>query len=101
MDIAEELVARRAKLLVVACNSMTAAALPALQRRMLETTLGIDVIGVVRPEAARRVAVDAQRPHRPAGDAARRSPAAPTSARSPRSTRTSTSSRSPAPTSRR
>jgi glutamate racemase len=57
MDIAEELVARRAKLLVVACNSMTAAALPALQRRMLETTLGIDVIGVVRPEAAQAVAV--------------------------------------------
>jgi glutamate racemase len=56
MDIAEELVARRAKLLVVACNSMTAAALPALQRRMLETTLGIDVIGVVRPEAAAAVA---------------------------------------------
>jgi glutamate racemase len=57
MDIAEELVARRAKLLVVACNSMTAAALPALQRRMLETTLGIDVIGVVKPEAAQAVAV--------------------------------------------
>jgi glutamate racemase len=57
MDIAEELVARRAKLLVVACNSMTAAALPALQRRMLETTLGVDVIGVVAPEAAQAVAV--------------------------------------------
>jgi glutamate racemase len=57
MDIAEELVARRTKLLVVACNSMTAAALPALQRRMLETTLGIDVIGVVKPEAAQAVAV--------------------------------------------
>ncbi len=57
MDIADELVARRAKLLVVACNSMTAAALPALQRRMLETTLGVDVIGVVRPEAAQAVAV--------------------------------------------
>jgi len=57
MDIAEELVARRAKLLVVACNSMTSAALPALQRRMLETTLGVDVIGVVRPEAAQAVAV--------------------------------------------
>lgn len=56
MDIAEELVARRAKLLVVACNSMTSAALPALQRRMLETTLGVDVIGVVRPEAAQAVA---------------------------------------------
>ena len=57
MDIAEELVARRAKLLVVACNSMTAAALPALQRRMLETTLGVEVIGVVKPEAAQAVAV--------------------------------------------
>jgi glutamate racemase len=57
MDIAEELVTRRAKLIVVACNSMTAAALPALQRRMLETTLGVDVIGVVAPEAAQAVAV--------------------------------------------
>jgi glutamate racemase len=57
MDIAEELVTRRVKLIVVACNSMTAAALPALQRRMLETTLGVDVIGVVRPEAAQAVAV--------------------------------------------
>src|SRR3954452_10666874 len=56
MDIADELIARRAKLLVVACNSMTAAALPALQRRMLETTIGIDVIGVVKPEAAQAVA---------------------------------------------
>jgi glutamate racemase len=56
MDIAEELLARRAKLLVVACNSMTAAALPVLQRRMLETTLGVDVIGVVRPEALHAVA---------------------------------------------
>jgi len=57
LDIAEELLTRKVKLLVVACNSMTAAALPALQRRMLETTLGVDVIGVVRPEAAQAVAV--------------------------------------------
>jgi glutamate racemase len=57
LDIAEELLTRRVKLLVVACNSMTSAALPALQRRMLETTLGVDVIGVVRPEAAQAVAV--------------------------------------------
>lgn len=56
LQIAEELVARRAKLLVVACNSATAAALPALQRRMMETTLGVDVIGVVRPEALQAVA---------------------------------------------
>jgi glutamate racemase len=56
LEIAEELVARRAKLLVVACNTATAAALPALRRRMLETTLGVDVIGVVRPEALHAVA---------------------------------------------
>ena len=56
LQIAEELVARGVKLLVVACNSATAAALPALQRRMAETTLGVDVIGVVRPEALQAVA---------------------------------------------
>ena len=56
MEIAEELLVRRAKLLVVACNSATAAALPALQRRMMETTLGVDVLGVVRPEAVQAVA---------------------------------------------
>ena len=50
-EIAEELLRRRTKLLVVACNSATAAALPSLRRRMLETTLGVDVLGVVRPEA--------------------------------------------------
>jgi glutamate racemase len=55
LEIAEELLARRAKLLVVACNTATAAALPALQRRMMETTLGVDVIGVVRPEAVQAV----------------------------------------------
>jgi glutamate racemase len=55
-EIAEELLRRRAKLLVVACNSATAAALPALRRRMMETTLGVDALGVVRPEALRAVA---------------------------------------------
>ena len=55
-EIAEELMQRRAKLLVVACNSATAAALPSLRRRMMETTLGVDVLGVVRPEAFRAVA---------------------------------------------
>jgi glutamate racemase len=54
--IAEELLARGAKLLVVACNTATAAALPALQERMLETTLGVDVVGVVKPEAVHAVA---------------------------------------------
>ncbi len=55
-EIAEELRRRRTKLLVVACNSATAAALPSLRRRMKETTLGIDVLGVVRPEASQAVA---------------------------------------------
>src|ERR1700738_3051304 len=55
-EIAEELLRRGTKLLVVACNSAPAAALPALRRRMMETTLGIDVLGVVRPEALRAVA---------------------------------------------
>ncbi len=55
-EIAEELLRRRCKLLVIACNSATAAALPLLERRMMETTLGVDVLGVVRPEALRAVA---------------------------------------------
>ena len=56
-EIAEDLLLRRrAKLLVVACNSATSAALPSLSARMRQTTLGIDVMGVVRPEALRAVA---------------------------------------------
>ena len=55
-EIAEELLRRRSKLLVVACNSAAAAALPRLRRRMMETTLGVDVLGVLRPEALRAVA---------------------------------------------
>jgi glutamate racemase len=55
LQIAEELLTRGAKLLVVACNSATAAALPALQARMMQTTLGVDVLGVVRPEAVQAV----------------------------------------------
>jgi glutamate racemase len=55
-QIADVLLDRGAKLLVVACNSATAAALPSLRRRMLETTLGVDVLGVVRPEASQAVA---------------------------------------------
>jgi glutamate racemase len=56
VEVTEELAKRGAKLLVVACNSATAAALPALRQRMMETTLGVDVLGVVRPEALRAVA---------------------------------------------
>jgi len=56
LEIAEELLARRIKLLVVACNSATAVALPALRERMLQTTLGVDVLGVVQPGAVQAVA---------------------------------------------
>jgi glutamate racemase len=56
-EIAEELLRRRAKLLVVACNSVASSSLPSLSARMLQTTLGLDVLGVVRPEAIRAVAV--------------------------------------------
>src|SRR3954464_1873320 len=55
LEVAEELLRRRVKLLVVACNSATAAALPALQRRMMETTLGVGVLGVVKPGAVQAV----------------------------------------------
>jgi glutamate racemase len=56
LEVAEELLARRVKLLVVACNSATAAALPALRRRLNETTLGVEVLGVVQPGAVQAVA---------------------------------------------
>jgi glutamate racemase len=56
LDVAEELLARGVKLLVVACNSATAAALPALRERMRQTTLGVDVLGVVQPGAVQAVA---------------------------------------------
>jgi glutamate racemase len=48
LEVAEELIARRVKLLVVACNSATAAALPAL-RAELEGR--VPVVGVVTPES--------------------------------------------------
>ena len=51
LEIAELMLTRRAKLLVVACNSATSAAMPALRDRMHSTTLGVDVIGVVEPES--------------------------------------------------
>jgi glutamate racemase len=50
VHVAGELVARGAKLLVVACNSATAAALGVLQERFGGDG-GIDVIGVVGPES--------------------------------------------------
>ncbi|HEX4035747.1 MAG TPA: glutamate racemase [Solirubrobacteraceae bacterium] len=51
LEIAELLLGRRAKLLVVACNAASSAALPALRERMLETTLGVHVTGVIEPES--------------------------------------------------
>ncbi len=56
LEIAEHLLTRRIKLLVVACNSASAAAAPALRERMMQTTLGVDVIGVVAPAAVHAVA---------------------------------------------
>src|SRR4029450_7514305 len=56
LEVAEELIARRIKLLVVACNSATAAALPALRARLMETTLGVGGLGGVQPGAVRAVA---------------------------------------------
>src|SRR5829696_2274533 len=56
LEVVEELLARRIKLLVVACNSATAAALPALRERLMQTTLGVEVLGVVQPAAVQAVA---------------------------------------------
>ena len=56
LEVAEELLARRIKLLVVACNTASAAALPALRERLMQTTLGVDVLGVVQPGAVQAVA---------------------------------------------
>lgn len=49
-QIADHLVARGAKLIVIACNSATAAALGGLRTRLAEEA-GIAVIGVIEPES--------------------------------------------------
>jgi glutamate racemase len=52
LEIADALVARGAKLLVVACNSAAAAALPALRARYEDGgPSSVDVIAVISPEA--------------------------------------------------
>jgi glutamate racemase len=56
LEVAEELLSRGIKLLVVACNSAASAALPALRERLRQTTLGVDVLGVVQPGAVQAVA---------------------------------------------
>jgi glutamate racemase len=56
LELAELLLAAGAKLLVVACNAATSAALPALERQLGDR---IGVVGVVRPES--RLAAQATR----------------------------------------
>ncbi len=51
LEIAEHLLGEGAKLLVVACNSASAAALEALETHFRETGREIDVIGVLKPAA--------------------------------------------------
>jgi glutamate racemase len=62
LQIAELLLTRRAKLLVVACNAASAAALGALRERMLSTTICVEVLGVIEPES--RLAAGASRNRR-------------------------------------
>jgi glutamate racemase len=57
VEVAEHLLAADPKLLVAACNSATAAALPALERACAATPGGPEVIGVVGPES--QLAVEA------------------------------------------
>jgi glutamate racemase len=56
VEVADGLLEAGAKLLVVACNSATAAGLSALQAHVAERTLPIDVVGVVSPESVLAVA---------------------------------------------
>jgi len=61
LEIAELLLTRRAKLLVVACNAASSAALGALRERMLSTTLGVHVTAVIEPESRLAAAASANR----------------------------------------
>jgi len=56
LQIADFLLERGAKLLVVACNAATAAALPALEAQLAASGRGVDVLGVVSPESVHAVA---------------------------------------------
>jgi glutamate racemase len=51
IEIAEHLVAAGAKLLVIACNSASAAAIDAVERHLAARGDEVDVIGVLRPAA--------------------------------------------------
>ena len=59
LEIAEHLLALDAKLLVVACGSATAAALPLLRRRLADAADDVEVLGVIEPAA--ELAVEATR----------------------------------------
>ncbi|MEI6446639.1 MAG: glutamate racemase [Actinomycetes bacterium] len=50
-EIASKLIERGAKLLVIACNSATAAAIDDLRERCSAAGIGVDVIGVIEPES--------------------------------------------------
>ncbi len=50
-EIAAEMLARGTKLLVIACNSATAAALGDLRKRLAEAGSSVGVIGVIEPES--------------------------------------------------
>jgi glutamate racemase len=56
IEIAEHLLELGAKLLVVACNTASAVALPALQDHLDRTGRELDVIGVIAPAAQQAVA---------------------------------------------
>ncbi len=56
VEIAKHLIGEGAKLLVVACNAASSAALPALARHLAETERDVDVIGVVAPATQLAVA---------------------------------------------
>ena len=62
IEIAEHLLAGGAKLLVVACNSATAAALPQLEAHLRRTGRDVDVIGVLAPAAQLAVAANEHLP---------------------------------------
>jgi len=59
LEITDLLLAEKAKLIVVACNSATAAALEHLEAHVATVAPGVDVIGVVMPES--QLAVEATR----------------------------------------
>jgi glutamate racemase len=56
LEIADHLLEHGAKLLVVACNAASSAALPALERHLDEQGYDVDVIGVVAPATQLAVA---------------------------------------------